>query len=185
MTVPKITIKWKLVLELLHYVFSSTLFGTWGSLILDIAVAPYYIYQFQDLFSLFYSTGETATRDDSEGIATTSTGPQRHKRQLGLGLSHFLIRGLIQKRTAVDSTVSSMELLLILTSFFASTRMLITFYRPIYQVTGYLHTVPPPTCRRNPCPPGISIGTCNIQDVRGCGLAHDIYEAEQGGLDLM
>ena len=41
------------------------------------------------------------------GVAITFTTLQLHKRQLAPGLYHLLIRGLPQKRMAVDYTVAS------------------------------------------------------------------------------
>ena len=38
-------------------------FGIWGSLILEISIAPYTITRFLYLFSLFYYTGATADGD--------------------------------------------------------------------------------------------------------------------------
>ena len=63
--------------------------------------------------------------------------------------------------------------------------MLITFSRPTFKGAGCLHTAPPPTRRRTPCPPGLSIGALNIRYGRGCGLAQATREVERGGLDLM
>ena len=94
----------------------------------------------------------------------------------------FLIRVLL-KKTAVDPTVASTGLLL-LPSFFASTRMPTTLSRPASQDSGCLHKAPTPLRRRPLCPPGPSIGTLTIQDGRGCGLAKVVLAVERTGLDL-
>ena len=48
-----------------------------------------------------------------------------------------------------------------------------------------LHTDPLPTHRRPPRPPGLAIGTLNIQDGRGFGLAQAIQAVERRGFDVM
>ena len=83
-------------------------FVTRGSLILDIHVTPYYIHQFLYFFSLFHSTGESATRDNPWGITTRFSGLYHQKWNLALCLSHLSIKGLIQKIMTVDYTVASM-----------------------------------------------------------------------------
>ena len=72
-------------------------FGTWSSLFLDFAVAPQSISQFQDFFSLFFSTYEPWTGDNPGGVDTTSTVLQIHKWQIALGLYHCSIRGVTTK----------------------------------------------------------------------------------------
>ena len=90
----------------------------------------------------------------------------------------------MKKRTAVYPTVASTGILLLLDSFFASTRMPIAFYLPTYQGAGCL-TAPPLPHRRPPLTPGHAIGTLNIQGGRGYGPAQDIWEVEHGVLDIM
>ena len=107
-----------------------SLFVTRGSLILDVAIAPYSIYQSQDFFSLFYSTGEPADGDNPGGVTTASNNLQHQKRQLALFLSHFLDKGITPKRTAVYPTVASTALFLLFPSFFSWTRMPTTFSHP-------------------------------------------------------
>ena len=63
-----------------HLINTPPLFGTQGRLILDIAIATYSIYQFQDLFSLFYSTGEPTDWDNPGGVSTTPNGLYHQKR---------------------------------------------------------------------------------------------------------
>ena len=94
-------------------------------------------------------------------------------------------KGVTPKKTPVTSTVASTRCVLIFLSFFASTSMLLTFSRPTFQGTGCLNTALSPTCRWNPRPTGISIGTCNIQYGRGCVLAQYTQEVERGGLDII
>ena len=74
--------------DTVHKGTTPPFFGTRSNLILDIAIAPYSIYNFLYLFSLFYSTGEPA-----------------------LGLSHCSKRGLLQKIMAVDSTAANTGIL--------------------------------------------------------------------------
>ena len=161
-----------------------SLFVTRGSLILDVAIAPYSIYQSQDFFSLFYSTGEPADGDNPGGITATSNGLQHQKGQLALFLSHFPNKGFIQKRTAVDSTVVMTGMFLIFPSFFVSTRMPTTFSWLTSQDARCLHKAMPPPRRRPLCAPGPIIGTLTIKDGRGCGLAQAIQAVEFSGLDI-
>ena len=51
--------------DTVHLSHNCPSFGTQGRLILDIDIDPYYIYRFLYLFSLFYSTGEPAARDQA------------------------------------------------------------------------------------------------------------------------
>ena len=66
-------ISWVVIDDTVHLSHNCPSFGTQGRLILDIDIDPYYIYRFLYLFSLFYSTGEPATRDQAGGAATTSS----------------------------------------------------------------------------------------------------------------
>ena len=59
--------------------------------------------------------------------------------------------------------------------------MLITFSRPILHGSNRLHTAP----LTSPHPTGIAIGTLNIQDGMGFGLAQSIRAVERKGLDLV
>ena len=63
--------------------------------------------------------------------------------------------------------------------------MPITFSRPIRHGYDRLHTAPPPLCRRPRHPPGLAIGTLNIWDGRGFGLAQAIWAVEHRGFDVM
>ena len=62
---------------------------------------------------------------------------------LALFLSHFLNMRIIQKILYVNPTLSSTKVFRLFPSFFYSTRMLVTFYRPTFQGNRCLHTVPP------------------------------------------
>ena len=168
----------------MHLSHTPSSFVTWGILILDTAIAPYSIYRFQYLFPLFYSTCEPADGDKTGGVATTSNVLQHQKGQLTLFLSHFLDKGVIQKRTDVYPTVPSTGIFLLFPSFFAKARMLITFYRPTYQGAGCLHTAPMLLRRRPLRPPRTAIKTLTIHDGRGRGLEQAIREVERDGLDL-
>ena len=89
---------WGLVTDdTVHLSHTPPSFVKQGSLILDISIAPYYIYLFLYFFTIFYSTGEPAGKDKPEGIATTSNDLQHQKRQLTIGLYHCSIRGLSKK----------------------------------------------------------------------------------------
>ena len=92
-------------------------FGTRGGLILNIAVDPYSIYQFQ-FFPLVYSTGEPVTGSKPGGVSTTFNGLQHQNRHFALGLYHCSIRGLLQKISAVDFTVASNGIFPMFPSFF-------------------------------------------------------------------
>ena len=78
-----------------------------------------------------------------------------------------------------------MVLFLLFLSFFASTSIPITFYRPTSQGAGCLHTALTPPRLQTPRPPGLDIGTLNIRDGRVCRLAQIIREVERGRLDLV
>ena len=158
--------------------------GTQGIIILDIAIAPYSIYRFQDFFSLFYSTGETADGDKPGGVATTPNVLQHQKRQIALLLSHFLDKGVIQKRRAVDPTVASTGLFLIFSSLFASKRIPNTFSRTNYQGARCLHKALPPPRRWPLRPIRPAIGTLTILYGMGCRLEHDIQAVEPSGSDI-
>ena len=93
---------------------------------------------------------------------------------------------LLLKITTVDSTVASTWLFLILSSFFALTRMPINFYQPISHSAGGLHMAPSPHATLDPTPnPGSAISTVNIMYARVCGLAQVYWEVERGGLYIM
>ena len=126
-----------------HKGVTPPLLGTRGSLILDITVSPYSIYQFLYLFSLFYYTGEPADGYHPGDTTTTSNGLKRHKLHIALGLSHFLIRG--PKKSGCRSYISQYGYFPFFSSFFALTRIPITFSRPTSQGAGCLHTAPPPS----------------------------------------
>ena len=150
------------------------LFVTQGRSILDIAISPYSIHHFFYLFSLFYFTGEPTDGDNPGGVTNTSNGPQLQKRQLELGLSPFLDKGVIPKITAVDPTVATTVIFLPFSSFLSSTRMVITFSHLTSQVSVCLYIAPPPPHHRPPRPNGTAIGTLNIWYDRGYRLAHSI-----------
>ena len=63
--------------------------------------------------------------------------------------------------------------------------MPLTISSPILHVTNRLHTAPPFPRLRHPRPPGLAIGTLNIQDGRGFGLSQAIWAVERGGVDMM
>ena len=65
------------------------------------------------------------------------------------------------------------------------TRMPLKFSRPISHGANQLHTVPPPLHFWTRRPHGIYIGTLNIQDGRGFGMAQAIQAVERGFFDLM
>ena len=83
---------------------------------MDIAIVPYSIYQFQDFF-LYFTLQVNPRTYNPGGVAATSNGLQHQKRQLALFLSNFLDKGVIQKITAVDTTVASTGILLLFPSF--------------------------------------------------------------------
>ena len=65
------------------------------------------------------------------------------------------------------------------------TRMPLNFYLPFLYGFDRLHTaLPLPRCRPQR-PPGIEIGTLNIRDGRGFGLAQTIRVVEQRGFNVM
>ena len=167
-----------------HLSHTSLSCGTQGIIILDIAIAPYYIYRSQDSFSLFDSTGETADGYKPGGVATTTNGLQNQKQQLTLFLSHLLDKGVIQKRRAVDPTLSSTRLFLLFPSLFASKRIPTTFSRTNSQSAGCLHKAPPLPRRRPLCPLRPSIRTLTILYGMGCRLEQDIQAMEPRGSDI-
>ena len=88
------------------------------------------------------------------------------------------------KKLAVYPTASNTGLFL--PSFFVlsfPTRIPLNFSRPIHHGANRLHTAP--TRCQTQCPPGLDIGTLNIQDGRGFGLAQAIRAVERGVFDMM
>ena len=64
------------------------------------------------------------------------------------------------------------------------TRIPLTFYRPIPHGADRLNTAPPLPHRQPPLPPGIAIGTLNIQDFRGFRMVQAIRALGRGGFDV-
>ena len=65
------------------------------------------------------------------------------------------------------------------------TRMPLIFSQPMPHGADRLHTAPPPPSRRPPRPPGLAIGTLNIRDGRGFGLAQAIRVVQRGYFGVM
>ena len=63
--------------------------------------------------------------------------------------------------------------------------MPIKFSLPIRHGGDCLHTMLLPQRRWTPHPTRIAIGTLNVRDGRGFGLAQAIWEVEHGGFGLM
>ena len=77
---------------------------------------------------------------------------------------------------------------ILLPSFFVllfPTRIPLTFYQPILHGSCLLHTAPTLLHRRPRIPPGIAIGTLNIQDFRSFRMTQAIRTAERGFLEVM
>ena len=60
--------------DTLHLSQTPALFGTRGSLILDIAIASYSITRFLYYISIFYSTGENVAENKPGGASPTPNG---------------------------------------------------------------------------------------------------------------
>ena len=63
--------------------------------------------------------------------------------------------------------------------------MPLTFSRPIPHCNSRLHTTLTPPRFWPLCPTGLSIGTLNIRDGQGFGLAKAIWAVEHGGFEVM
>ena len=63
--------------------------------------------------------------------------------------------------------------------------MRIAFYQPICHGADHFHMALLTPRRRPPCPTCIAIGSLNIRDGRGFGLAQSIWEVERAVFDIM
>ena len=63
--------------------------------------------------------------------------------------------------------------------------MSICFTRPLCHGMDRLHTASPPPRRRLPQTWGLPLGTYNIHDFRGFGLAHSIWVVYLGSFGIM
>ena len=151
--------------DTVHLSQTPALFGTQGSLILDIAIASYSITPFSILFLYFV-------------LKTSQGGAPSHKTVGNVRYSNPLISAFprarnwgIQKnigRRSYSIQYGDFSSLLFILLF--PTRMPLTFSRPIPYVSDRLHTPPLP-----PCPPSIVIGTLNIRGGQGFGMAQAIW----------
>ena len=156
--------------ETVHLSHIPTSFGTRGSLILGIAIASHSIPVFLFLNFILQVKPRLDTSQRAPPPHQTN-GYIRNGYHSRSESSRFRKRGY-GKISAVDHMEANTGLLP--RSFFfllLPTRMPLTFFLLIPHGANRLHTAP---LSLRPCPqrpPGLAIGTLNIQDVRSFGLA--------------
>ena len=158
------------------------MFGTNGRLILDISIVFYFITYFIIIFSLLLFYGwnpdwrqAMGRRPDTKRRVLWETETPWVRRLLELKKGATKTRSLVNP-TAANKGIFHPSFFVL----FLLTRMPLTFYQPIPHGADHLHTSPPSPCRQTRRPPGIFIGTLNIQDDRGFILAQAIWAVERG-----
>ena len=168
------------------------LFGTRGSLILEIVISPYKITILLYFFSIFYSTGKTAAGDKNPAPPhpTPPIGQYRRKRQFTSAPAISLYGGYLH--TATELKIHRNYIAHCgdyfwghCTDFNISSRMTISFTHPIWHGANRIHLEFPPPHHRIPRPPGIAIVIINIWNGRGFRIAQVVRAVELGSFNLM